>query len=86
MTTVNTQGHQPAWSQRGEETHVHDLLAQSEVHVLDASANRLAHYLRMQGVGPGFLVAISLERGLPMLVGLLGILKAGGAYLPLDSA
>ncbi|VEB43584.1 Polyketide synthase PksN [Chromobacterium violaceum] len=29
-------------------------------------------------------MGICLERGLDMVVGLLGILKAGGAYVPLD--
>ena len=29
-------------------------------------------------------VGICVERGLEMVVGLLGILKAGGAYVPLD--
>ena len=33
---------------------------------------------------PDERVAICVERGLEMVVGLLGILKAGGAYVPLD--
>ncbi|MCX7092171.1 MAG: amino acid adenylation domain-containing protein [Methylobacter sp.] len=53
---------------------------------LNARANRLAHYLREVGVKPDVLVAICVERGLNMIVGLLAILKAGGAYLPLDPA
>lgn len=53
---------------------------------LNASANRLAHYLRELGVKPDALVAICIERGLNMIVGLLAILKAGAAYLPLDPA
>ncbi|MDB4894620.1 MAG: non-ribosomal peptide synthetase, partial [Firmicutes bacterium] len=53
---------------------------------LNRRANRLAHYLRKQGVGPDVLVGICVERSLAMLVGLLGILKAGGGYLPLDPA
>ena len=51
---------------------------------LNARANRLAHYLISQGVGPDVCVAICLERSLDMLVGILGVLKAGGAYVPLD--
>ena len=53
---------------------------------LNERANRLAHYLREQGVKPDSLVAICVERSLEMVVGLLGILKAGGAYVPLDPA
>jgi natural product biosynthesis luciferase-like monooxygenase protein len=51
---------------------------------LNSRANQLAGHLRMQGVGPEVRVGICVERGLEMLVGLIGILKAGGAYVPLD--
>ncbi|QHW08377.1 non-ribosomal peptide synthase/polyketide synthase [Pseudomonas putida] len=51
---------------------------------LNAEANRLAQYLRGQGVGPDVLVGIAAERSVEMVVGLLAILKAGGAYVPLD--
>ena len=51
---------------------------------LNSQANRLARYLRSQGVGPDQLVGICVERSLEMLVGILAILKAGGAYVPLD--
>ena len=47
---------------------------------------RLAHYLRLHGVGPETRVGICTERSLEMIVGLLGILKSGGAYVPLDPA
>ncbi|MGP4002444.1 amino acid adenylation domain-containing protein, partial [Streptomyces sp. 8N706] len=53
---------------------------------LEESANRLARHLMGLGAGPGRLVALSVERGLQMVVGLLGILKSGAAYVPLDPA
>jgi amino acid adenylation domain-containing protein len=51
---------------------------------LNERANRLAHYLIHEGVTPGDLVGISIERSLEVAVGLLGILKAGAAYVPID--
>jgi amino acid adenylation domain-containing protein len=51
---------------------------------LNARANRLAHRLIALGVRPDDRVAICVERGLDMVVGILGILKSGAAYVPLD--
>ncbi len=53
-------------------------------HELDQRANRLANYLRSQGVGPDKLVGIYMERSPDLIVALLSILKAGGAYVTLD--
>jgi amino acid adenylation domain-containing protein len=53
---------------------------------LNRRANQLAHHLRRLGVGPEECVALCVERGLEMVIGLLGVLKAGGAYIPLDPA
>jgi amino acid adenylation domain-containing protein len=51
---------------------------------LNNKANLVARRLQEQGVGPDQLVGLCVERGVEMVVSLLGILKAGGAYLPLD--
>ncbi|MFE9456342.1 amino acid adenylation domain-containing protein [Streptomyces californicus] len=51
---------------------------------LDGRANRLAHHLVAQGVAAGDLVAVCVDRGVDMIVALLGVLKAGGAYVPVD--
>ena len=51
---------------------------------LDRRANRLAHHLQRQGIGPDSLVALLDTRGIPFLVAMLAVFKAGAAYLPLD--
>jgi amino acid adenylation domain-containing protein len=51
---------------------------------LHQQANQLAQILQNQGIGPGSLVGLCVERSPALLIGLLGILKAGAAYLPLD--
>ncbi|MBK9470577.1 MAG: amino acid adenylation domain-containing protein [Gammaproteobacteria bacterium] len=51
---------------------------------LNASANRLAHFLRAQGVAPDQLIGLCIRPSLEMVVAILGVLKAGGAYVPMD--
>ena len=51
---------------------------------LNEKANQVAHYLRSRGVKAETLVPICIERGLEMIIGIIGILKAGGAYVPID--
>ena len=53
---------------------------------LNTQANQLAHHLLALGVQPDSRVAICVERGLDMVIGLYAILKAGAAYVPLDPA
>ncbi|MFK7903495.1 MAG: AMP-binding protein, partial [Chitinophagales bacterium] len=47
---------------------------------LNNSVNQLAHYLQDIGVQKGTMIAISVERSLEMMIGILGILRAGGVY------
>lgn len=52
---------------------------------LNEKTSQLAHRLRAEGVEPGHIVAIMVDRSFAMIIGILGILKAGGAYLPVSS-
>ena len=53
---------------------------------LDEAANRLAHLLASQGVGPGECVALLFFRCPEAIVAMLAVLKTGAAYLPIDAA
>ncbi len=53
---------------------------------LNRQANGVARKLKAAGVGVGDPVPITAERGVALVVGLLGALKSGGAYVPLDPA
>jgi amino acid adenylation domain-containing protein len=53
---------------------------------LNRRANRLARHLLNLGVEPEDRIALCVERGVGMVVGILAILKAGAAYVPLDPA
>ncbi|KAF0097107.1 MAG: nonribosomal protein synthetase, partial [bacterium] len=50
---------------------------------LNRRANRLAHRLIAQGIGPESRVGVCLERSLEMIVAVVAVLKAGAAYVPL---
>ncbi|HVE95583.1 MAG TPA: amino acid adenylation domain-containing protein [Pseudonocardiaceae bacterium] len=53
---------------------------------VDYRADMLARRLADLGVAPNVLVALYVERGIDLIVGILGILKAGGGYLPIDAS
>jgi len=53
---------------------------------LNRRANQVAHHLLALNIRPDDRVAICVERGPQMIIGLLGVLKAGAGYVPIDPA
>ncbi|QDY84671.1 amino acid adenylation domain-containing protein [Paenibacillus polymyxa] len=51
---------------------------------LDKASNQLARYLIQKGVESETIVAISVERSVEMVIGILAIIKAGATYMPID--
>ncbi len=51
---------------------------------LDLLSGKIATALRNEGVRAGDFVAVTTERTLETIIGILGIVKAGGAYVPID--
>lgn len=52
--------------------------------VMEARANRLAHYLRHIGIGRGTTVGLYFDRSELPIVAILACLKSGAAYVPID--
>jgi amino acid adenylation domain-containing protein len=51
---------------------------------LDERSNRVAWYLREQGIGPGDFIGLPGHRAIDTIINVFGILKTGAAYVPLD--
>ena len=51
---------------------------------LDQRANRLARFLRRQGLGAGERIALLFDKGADAYVAMLAVLKIGAVYVPLD--
>ena len=51
---------------------------------INETANQLAHHLIEQGLKPGDIVGVALERSPAMIISLLAVIKAGAAYVPID--
>lgn len=50
---------------------------------LNRNSNRIAHFLLSQGVKPGDIIPIIMDKSIRLYTTILGILKAGCGYLPL---
>lgn len=53
---------------------------------LHERSNQVANYLLSLNLSPETLIPVCIERGINMVVAILGILKAGAAYVPVDPA
>jgi non-ribosomal peptide synthetase-like protein len=53
---------------------------------VEATANRIARFLRHKGVRSGDLVGLYFQRSELPIITMLGILKAGAGYVPIDPA
>jgi amino acid adenylation domain-containing protein len=51
---------------------------------LDETSNRMARALIAEGIQPGDVVGISMDRSPEMIMAILAIIKSGAAYIPLD--
>jgi reducing polyketide synthase SwnK len=58
--------------------------AQATYSQLNTEANTIAHLLIQQGVEPGDLIGVALDRSVHLVAVFLAVLKAGAAYVPID--
>ncbi|PYG84940.1 surfactin family lipopeptide synthetase A [Ruminiclostridium sufflavum DSM 19573] len=59
-------------------------LEQMNYEALEQKSNQLAHLLVKNGVQPGSLVAVNMERSMDLIVSVLAIVKCGAAYAPFE--
>jgi amino acid adenylation domain-containing protein len=52
---------------------------------LNQRSNRLAHYLRERGAGPGTRIGVCMERGIAQIVAIYAAVKSGATYVPIDA-
>jgi amino acid adenylation domain-containing protein len=52
---------------------------------LNERANRLGHYLRERGAGPGTRIGICMKRGAHQIVAIYAAAKTGATYVPIDA-
>jgi len=52
---------------------------------LSVMINQIAHYLWSQGLKPGQIVAISLDRTPELIASLFAVLQCGASYIPIDT-
>lgn len=62
-------------------------LAQTDISFqeLNVRANRVAHGLIKQGVKPGGVICVWMDKSIELYISILGILKTGSAYLPITA-
>jgi amino acid adenylation domain-containing protein len=53
---------------------------------LDSLSSRLAHRLQQQGVRPGELIPLGMERSALAVITMIAVLKTGSAFIPLEVA
>jgi amino acid adenylation domain-containing protein len=51
---------------------------------LNSRANKIANFLIARGVKTEDLIAVYLESGIELIMGLIAVLKSGAAYVPID--
>ncbi|NLU93278.1 non-ribosomal peptide synthetase [Chitinophaga sp. Ak27] len=52
--------------------------------MLDRKSDQVAAKILAEGVKPGSVVVVMMERSLELIIGLFAIMKAGAVYLPID--